>query len=243
MHPYVSSVVEKITQSIETQEETLQEVSYLLANRVENEGILHVLGSGHSHMIAEEIFYRAGGPLFVNPILEPGLMLHNGPIKSTRIERLPGYANAVLKDIEFNENDAFLIISNSGRNVLPIETALFARDRNLLTLSITSLAHSKSVESRHSSGKRLFEITDYVLDNYGEVGDASIHMKNPSISYGPTSSAVGIVLVQTLISMVIESLVEKGIQPPLLQSANLDHTDSKNEKVVQKYIDRIPLLR
>lgn len=129
MHPYVRGTIEKITLATEEQEEKLIELSEILANCVKNEGILHVLGTGHSHMISEELFYRAGGPLFVNPILEPGLMLHENPMKSTRLERLPGFATAILDGIEFNPNDVFLIISNSGRNPVPVEAAYYAMER------------------------------------------------------------------------------------------------------------------
>lgn len=243
MHPYVNGVIEKISLALNTQIEKLDVIAEKLAKSVENGGVLHVLGSGHSHMLAEEIFYRAGGALFVNPILDPGLMLHNGPSKSTRIERLSGYAEAILEDIDFTKEDIFLIISNSGRNVLPIETAYYAREKGMSTISISSLAHSKSVKSRHVSGKRLFELTDYALDNYGEIGDAQLSAEGLDTKYGPTSSAVGVVLVQTWISMTIEKLVESGVKPPLLQSANLDDSDERNRNLIKDYMNRIPLLR
>lgn len=170
-------------------------------------------------------------------------MLHNGPSKSTRIERLSGYAEAILEDVNFAKEDIFLIISNSGRNVLPIEAAYYAKEKGVLTISISSFSHSKSVESRHPSGKRLYELTDYSLDNYGEVGDAQLSLEGIETKYGPTSSVVGIVLIQTLISMTIEKLVENGVKPPLLQSANLDDSDKRNQCVIKEYSNRIPLLR
>src|SRR5699024_10881833 len=111
MHAYANGIIKKIERCIKTQENKLQSSAEHLAESVKKGGVLHVFGSGHSHMIAEEIFYRAGGPLFVNPILDPGLMLHNGAKKSTRIERISGYANAILESINFNSHDVFLIIS------------------------------------------------------------------------------------------------------------------------------------
>lgn len=243
MHPYVSGVIQKITQAVETQAEKLEQISQRLVGSVERGGILHVLGSGHSHMIAEELFFRAGGPLFVSPILDPGLMLHNGANKSTRLERLTGYAEAILEDVDFRGHDVFLVVSNSGRNALPIEAVYYAKERGVFTVSISSFAHSRSVDSRHPSGKRLFEITDIALDNCGEIGDAQMALDGLDERYGATSSAVGIVLVQTLISMTIEALVEKGVKPPLMRSANLDGADEQNQKHIQKYLERIPLLR
>lgn len=243
MHPYANGVIQKITQAVNTQQEKLNLVSQRLAEGVANEGILHVLGSGHSHMIAEELFYRAGGPVFINPILDTGLMLHNGTKKSTRLERLPGYARAILEDVDFREHDSFLVISNSGRNFVPIDAAYYAKEKGIFTLSLSSFAHSQSMESRHTSGKKLYEITDIALDNCGEIGDAQMEIEGLDERYGPTSSAVGIVLVQTLISMTIEALVEKGVNPSLIRSANLDGSDEQNQEHMQKYINRIPLLR
>lgn len=211
-----------------------------ISKSVEQGGIIHILGTGHSHMIAEEVFYRAGGVLFINPILES---LHEDPVKSTRIERIPAYADAILDGIDMREEDTFIVISNSGRNAVPIEAALYAKNKNLRTVSITSLGHSQTVASRHESGKKLYELTDYVLDNYGEAGDAVLELEASGAKYGPTSSAVGIVLIQTLVSLIIENLAKNGINPPLMESANLDTGDSKNTELIQKFKERIPLLK
>lgn len=243
MHRYADGIINKINQSMNSQMEKLCEGATKLADCVEKGGVLHVLGSGHSHMIAEEIFYRAGGPLFVNPVLDPGLMLHNGALKSTRMERLPGYANTILADLNLSDHDIFLVVSNSGRNILPLEATYYMLELGIFTISISSFAHSKSVQSRHSSGKRLFELTDIALDNHGEIGDAFLTHPNISERYGPTSSVVGIVLVQTLISMTIEELAKRNVNPPLMKSANLDDSDEQNRVSIKKYMDRIPMLR
>lgn len=243
MHSYVEGVIKKIELATTNQQDKLEEVSSILAEKVEKGGILHILGTGHSHMIAEEVFYRAGGAAFINPILDTGLMLHDGTEKSTRIERLPGYAEVILKDVDLQSKDMFLIVSNSGRNIVPIEATNYANKKGLFTVSLTSIKHSQSVESRHKSGKRIFELTDITLDNYGEVGDASLKLKDIEDSYGPTSSAVGIVLVQTLISMTIEKLADNTTELPLFRSANLDNSAEHNEKIIKKYLKRIPNLR
>lgn len=243
MHAYVKEVIKKIEESTNEQEEKLEDLAQKISESVKKGGIIHILGTGHSHMIAEEIFYRAGGVLFVNPILESNLMLHEDPVKSTHLERLSGYAEAILEDEEIQEKDTFIIISNSGRNPVPIEAALYAKEQGASTVSITSLDHSKTVDSRHESGKNLYEVTDFILDNYGESGDAVLELEDYDARYGPTSSVIGIVLVQTLISMIIESLAEEGIEAPLMTSANLDSGDQKNAELIKEYKDRISLLK
>ncbi|SHH15957.1 MULTISPECIES: sugar isomerase domain-containing protein [Virgibacillus] len=243
MHGYVEGVMNKLHRAISKQTNQLEQASSLIADCVKQGGVLHVLGTGHSHMIAEEIFYRAGGALFVNPILDSGFMLHEGATKSTRMERLSGYAEVLLEGVDIRGYDVFLVVSNSGRNVFPIEATFYMKQKNVYTISISSFEHSKSVKSRHESGKRLFELTDLAFDNYGEVGDA--FLKSPGLEprYGPSSSVVGIVLVQTLISMTIEELLRRDERPPLLVSANMDGSDDKNLKQMELYRDRIPLLR
>lgn len=243
MHKYVEIVQEKISRMISGQQDQLIKAARKIADSVTKDGILHVLGTGHSHMIAEELFYRAGGTVFVNPILDSGFMLHDGAVKSTKIERLPGYAEAVLENIDVQKQDIFLVVSNSGRNILPIEATLFMKENGLYTIAITSLKHSQSVTSRHPSGKRLFEIVDLTLDNYGEAGDAVLNLPDTQVKYGPTSTVTGVVLVQTLMSMVIEELHRRGEQPPIIQSANLDGADEYNRKLIEKYKKRISLLR
>jgi len=240
---YTEVVNRKIKQSIQNQVEKFEKASNKLAEAVKQDGILHVLGSGHSHILAEEIFYRAGGPVFVNPILDSSIMLHEGPIKSTQVERLPGYAKVLLDNVDIKKHDICLIVSNSGRNALPIEAAYYMRERGIFTISISSFKHSQSVSSRHKSGKRLFEITDLSFDNYGEIGDAALSVPASEQKYGPTSSIVGIAIVQTLISMTIEKLVERGEDPDIIRSANLDGSDEINNLLIDKYKSRIPLLR
>src|SRR5690625_1688378 len=243
MHKYIQIVQEKIDTMISSQEDQLKEASRKIADAAASGGILHILGTGHSHMIAEELFYRAGGALFVNPILDSGFMLHDGAVKSTKMERLSGYAEAVLDSIDIQENDVFLVISNSGRNILPIEATMYMKKKELYTMSISSLEHSKSVSSRHPSGKRLFELTDIALDNYGEPGDAVLDLPGDLGSYGPTSTVTGVLLVQTLMSMTIEELHQRGEEVAIIRSANLDGSDEHNERLIAKYKQRIPLLR
>src|SRR5690625_7887182 len=108
-------------------------------------------------------------------------MLHDGAVKSTKMERLSGYAEAVLERVDAQEQDIFIAISNSGRNILPIEATEYMKEKGLYTISITSLKHSQSVTSRHPSGKRLFELTDLTFDNFGEPGDAALELSSGEI--------------------------------------------------------------
>ena len=102
------------------------------------------------------------------------------------MERLEGYARIILDNCGIRPGDVLLIVSNSGRNAVPVEMALLARERGITAVALTSLAHSGSVPSRHSSGKRLFEVADIVIDNCGVVGDAALQVDGMSTNIGPT---------------------------------------------------------
>ncbi|QBI19686.1 sugar isomerase domain-containing protein [Egibacter rhizosphaerae] len=242
-HPYVAGVVDRLLAAAAEQDTTLRSCAEQLADRVRDGGVLHVFGTGHSHIVAEELFARAGGPAFVNPILDETLMLHAGGGLSTRAERLPGYARVVLDGHDLRPGDALLVVSNSGRNAVPVEAALRGRELGLLTLALTSFGHSSSVTSRHGSGQRLMDVVDVALDNRADPGDGQLELPGSGARYGPTSTVVGTALAQTLVCMVVETLDGQGHTPPLIRSANLDDSDEQNRARKAPYLDRIPALR
>ncbi|WP_240516018.1 SIS domain-containing protein [Candidatus Izimaplasma bacterium ZiA1] len=74
-------------------------------------------------------------------------------------------------DIVTEKGDLFIVISNSGRNSIPIEFALRAKKEGHKVVVLTSLEQNKQYPSRHISGKKIYEIGDYVLDNCVLSGD------------------------------------------------------------------------
>lgn len=226
-HPYVRGIVELIQQGAPEQRSALQAGAAAILRALADGGIVHAFGTGHSHIIAEELFARAAGPTFVHPILDESLMLHSNPGLSTRVERLSGYAEAVLAGHELRENDVMIIASNSGRNPVPVEAAMYAAAKGVITIAMTSVAHSEHVDSRHASGSKLMDVADIVIDTGAPVGDGQLQLASGE-AYGPTSTVLAIVLGHTLLSMVVEELERQGEEPPLLRSANLDHADAIN---------------
>lgn len=133
-----------------------------------------------------------------------------------------------------------MIISNSGRNPVPVEMALEAKEIGIPVIALTSMEHSKSTASRHACGKRLFEIADIVIDNGSPKGDAGFRIENLDTPIGATSSAVGILILQALIARTVDILVQKGHQPPVFQSSNVDGSDEYNEELFDRYYPVYP---
>jgi uncharacterized phosphosugar-binding protein len=198
-------------------------------------GKFYVFGSGHSHMIAEELYLRAGGLALVHGILPPEMMLHEMPNKSTYLERLEGYAEALVELHRIDAKDTLMVISNSGRNAVPVEMCLAAKEKGAKVIAMTNLRHSSSCTSRHRSGKKMYEIADVTIDNCGEPGDAAFPIEGLDTCIGPTSSIVGTAIAQALVCQVVENLVKAGMDVPVFKSSNIDGGDEHNHRMFEKY--------
>lgn len=225
-----------------TQEAVIDQVAAVCAESIYRGGLLYFFGTGHSHMICEEPFYRAGGLACVYPILETDLMLHEGASKSSAYERLEGLGNVVIANTSLGKGDVLFIASNSGRNCAVIDAAFEAKKRGAITVAITSMKHTTQVTSRHSSGLNLYQVCDYVLDNCGEAGDASVELAGLGQKIAPTSSVIDITLVNMILVNTVELLLQKGMTPPVFMSANTDAGDEANQAVLDMYRGRVPSL-
>ncbi|MCI5773079.1 MAG: SIS domain-containing protein [Erysipelotrichaceae bacterium] len=232
---YLEFVQSILTKVIDTQSDAIEYAAQLVSDACLKGGRFYVFGSGHSHIVAEDIYIRAGGLGYVKAILVPELMLHEMPNKSTYLERLENYADAILNLYKVDKNDVLMIVSNSGRNAVPVEMALGAKERGCKVIAMTSMEHSKNTTSRHKSGKKLYEIADVVLDHGALKGDAAFYIDNFDVPTGPTSSSMGTAIAQALIAQTIDNLVKAGHVPPVLKSSNLDGADKYNDELFDKY--------
>ncbi|MET0771481.1 MAG: SIS domain-containing protein [Candidatus Limnocylindrales bacterium] len=202
----------------------------LLTDAIAAGRTVHAFGSGHSHMLAEELFYRAGGLVRVRPILFEGLMLHGSPTLGTTLERMPGLAAALFADHPMDAGDVLIVASNSGSNAVSTELATLARDHGVRTIGITSLRHATSASARVSDGPRLHELVDVAIDNGGAVGDAAVAIEGLTTRVGPTSTVVGAAILDALVAEVVERLVARGIAPEVYASSNVAGGDAVNDR-------------
>lgn len=233
---YYAAVLEQLGRI--RQDPALATASQWLAEALGSDRWLYVFGTGHSHMLAEEVFYRAGGLARAVPILDDRLMLHREAIEATYLEREPGVAARILSMYPVAAGDLLVVASNSGRNAVPIEMALRGRELGLRTIAVTNMEQSRAWPSRHASGKRLFEVCDLVLDNGGVSGDACLAMKGLPGNIGPTSSITGLFLINAMIVEAIRLAVDKGAFPEIYISSNTQG-DTHNNPLLEKYRARI----
>lgn len=226
MEAYLSKVKQVLSKIEETQMEALNQAAQICTEALFQERRLFFFGTGHSHMLAEEPFYRAGGLKPIKPILETGLMLHEGEVKSTALERLEGYADILLDHHQVAAGDILFVISNSGVNAVPVEMALGAKKRGATVIALTSMKHSKQMDSRHQSGRKLFEVADLVLDNCGWYGDAAVKLEQYPITVGPTSTIAGAFMINAITVQIAKNYEKNGEEPPVYVSANVKYQNA-----------------
>ena len=225
---YLALIVELLRQ-VETQRwPSIREAAELVAETLAAGSSLHVFGSGHSHMLAEELYYRAGGLVRVKPIFFDGLMLHPSAPLSTWLERLPELADALLHEHRLESGDLLIVASNSGSNAVASRLVQSVKPRGVRVIAVTSLRYATSAEARANKLPRVHELADVVLDNGGLVGDAAVEIEGLDRRVGPTSTVMGAAILNAVVAEAVQLLVERGITPEVYTSSNLEGGDAAN---------------
>lgn len=215
----------------------------LMASAIMTDRLIHVIGTGgHSNLGAEEMFWRAGGLVPVNAILDPGTMLMFGAVRSNVVERTPGYAKTVLD--AYKVHDGVLIIVNAyGINAMTIDTALEAARRNIPSIGVTSRSFGDKVpaghKARHPSGKNLHELVDVWVDSCMPYGDALVEFEGLDQRVAPSSTLANCFTVNLLVVETVRLLLERGFAPPLWRSANLPGGEEANRSYQEAFGPRI----
>ena len=215
----------------------------LVADALIGDGVIHTFGTGHSHLIADEAFFRAGGLVAINPILDERLIFLKGALESTRAERVPGFAQSLLDKERVGARDVAIVISNSGRNNVPVEMALEMKARGVKVIAITSVEQSRSSVPLHASGKRLFEIADIAIDNCVPTGDALLAIPGVAARIGPSSTVAGAAIINSIMIEAVADVVRRGRDVDVLPSANLDGvSEQRLKELLSRYRGRIRYL-
>lgn len=237
---YIPQVIQRLHAVYTSQQEALQSASEWVAETLQSDHIIYVFGASHAGILTEELVYRAGGLVPVSPIFLPGLTCDVRPITLTStLERVDGYAWSAMKEVPITPGDLLIVHSVSGRNPVPVEVALYGKQQGARVIGLTSLAYSQSVAPRGKVGKRLFEVVDLVIDNGAPTGDAMVHLPGFAQPVSPVSTVLGAAILHAIMAEACSILLERGQEPPVFLSANLEGGDSHNARLMNRYRGRV----
>jgi uncharacterized phosphosugar-binding protein len=240
---YLDSVITLLEEARQTQMENVERAAQVVAEAILNGHLVYVCGASHAGILAQEVFYRAGGLVPVNPVLPPGLTTDVRPVTLTsRLERLPGLAGQVLAETPIEAGDVVIVHSVSGRNAFAVEFAQGTGQRGAFVIALTSLQYSQSVKPRTEGMPRLYEVADLVLDNRAPVGDAVVQLPGMAQRVGPVSTVIGAALLHAVMVWAAEIMIERTGEAPVFWSANLDQGDEFNQKWMERYRGRLTYL-
>ncbi|MGE7987067.1 sugar isomerase domain-containing protein [Lysinibacillus fusiformis] len=234
MNTYFQQVNRYLTMVAQQESEQINQVAQLIVKRLVQGGIIQLFGSGHSMLLAQECYFRAGGLVPVKPIHIESLMLHQGARQASQNEKKQAFLASYKDQLQFDDRDVCIIISTSANNPVPIDMAIYAKEAGAHTISLQSLAYQHQ-PSRHPSGKRLEEIVDDVLNTHVPLGDGVLTVDE--LQYGPVSTVLGAALLNALFAQIIEVLHEQGASLPVFASSNLGNTN--NDELIDLYGQRI----
>ena len=234
---YLQAITELQARIVESQRDLLIEVAESMAETTRRDQRIFLFGTGHSHLLAEEAFYRAGGLANAVPILTEHFMLHHLPELGSHLERTPGLADIILDRYAPEPEEMLFIFSNSGVNRLPVEMALRGRERKMLVVGVSSFAYARQAPLS-DLGLRLDESVDLALDNGGIPGDGLLELADFPWRVAPSSTVIGALIWNCLVSETARLLLNSGITPPIFVSINVAGAAEHNQALLEKWRPR-----
>lgn len=226
---------EKLALVFDNQEDAIDKAAEVCAASIGKGKLVFAFGTGHGSFAALEMFPRTGTAVGFRPIVESTMISFHrvlgdmGARQYRFIHAQEGYGKAILSSHQTDPDDAMLIFSHSGINAVTMDIAVGAREIGMKVIGVTSVPHSSQVPSRHSSGKRLFEAADVVIDTGAPLGDAGISIDGLDGSVGATSTSVAIAVGQAINAATVERLVARGAQPMIMVSPNTTEKARANQ--------------
>lgn len=236
-----AAVGEIVGTMISTQRENIAAAAALVADALAADGVVQAFGTGHSQALSMEIAGRAGGLVPTNMLAIRDIVIYGGDRAADvdrLVERDPAVAHRIYELAEVHPEDVFVIGSNSGGNGSIVEMAQLVRDRGHKLIAVTSLQHSRTITSRHPSGKRLFELADVVIDNCAPYGDALLPLPEGG-SVCAVSSITSALAAQMMLAEVMARQLAAGVTPQVYISANVPGGDEHNDALEARYEGRI----
>ena len=243
---YMQAMIAAQQAILQREAASMEQAARVITDSLRQGGVLHLFGSGHSHLPVEEAFYRSGGLAPVSPLFDPSLMFHEGVEKCIALEKWDGYATRfIVPKYDLRAGEVLIVLSASGRNNAPIEVALAAHEKGLFTIGVTSRRYSAAFPSRHPSGKHLADVVDLILDHDVPPGDNLVSIEAlPELgTTGGASTALAMIMINAVIAQVIENFAMAGEVPPMIRCPNVGSEQAAlaaNAKTFDRYRARLP---
>lgn len=244
---YVEKAFANIKRVVTEQEENIKKAASMMTDAIASDKLISVYGGGgHTTLVMGEMFFRAGGLSNINPIMETGISVFNQALKYLELERCENFGRSVMKYYDLQKDDLLIIFHNIGINAATIDAALEAKEKGVKIIAVSSSYWQKEMPAghfiRHSSKKNLFELADVCIDDYNPVGDAIVNVPGLDTPIAPVSNVVDFTIAHLLEIETIRQCVERGITPPVWNSANAPGGDEKNAAYLKKYKSRVKSL-
>ncbi len=237
---YLENVVKILHEIREDEDKTISKAAEVCAETINNGGLVHFFGSGHSVIPVMDAFPRYGSYVGLNPVMDPRLMWTTavgggGAHELIWLERQEGYIENFLMWHEFKEEDVMIVFSHGGKNAAPVETAMYMKDKGLTVIGVTCMAHQKIAEPSISSGKLLSDIADIVIDTHAPIEDAITELKTTEQKVSATSTVAVVSIVQLLVGETAVRLEELGHDLDIFKSPTAGGSPESNAEVFKRY--------
>jgi len=225
-----------IRRVLDEEARNLEMASELVAESIASGGLEYVFGTGHSMLVALEVFHRAGELVRVYPMLDLSLLGFPSATRASLLERLPGYAKALADSVRVVPNSVLIVVSNSGKNAVPVELAHEMRSRGVKVVAVTSVEYSRRLKPENPLGKRLYEVADVVVDNKVPEGDAAYELGDGTRVF-PVSTIVNSFIVHAVNARAVEILLSRGLEVEVWASVNIPGGRERNLRYLSKYYE------
>jgi uncharacterized phosphosugar-binding protein len=231
---YLETVIDAVRRIQETQREAIQAAGRACARSIAGDGLAFTFGTGHGSFAALECFPRTGTPVGFRPIVESAIAnFHHvlgdqGAYQYRFLHALEGYGRAILRAHRLDAGDTMVLFSHSGINAVIMDMALGAHDVGMTVVGVTSVPHSSAVQARHSSGRRLFEEADIVIDTGVPLRDASVPVEGLEHPVGPTSTVLATAVAHAMVGETVQELVRMGARPQVMVNPNTAGKEQAN---------------
>ncbi|MDO4910148.1 MAG: SIS domain-containing protein [Corynebacterium sp.] len=238
---YYDSVIALLEKIKKEETPQIEAAAAEVAKRVAEGGRIFAFGASHSSLPVQDIVYRAGGLMLINPLYGPGIeALTTRPTTlGSQMEQMPGYGKVLFDNSPLREGDVLICVSVSGRNAVPVELAREARANGVFVIGLTSHKYTDAVTSRVPDGTKLKDHADILLDNKVDAGDAVLILEGVPQKFTPASGVTSTAILHSLSAAIIEKLIENGQEAPVFLAANLDGGAEWNAHHMAKNSDRI----